>query len=164
MCIEGLKKVIPKLNRENDFDNKTVAEFYIAKSYWQQKKYKDALPYLLKVDKTFLEKNYIRPDIRENYELLIKYYKQKEDTKLQLLYINRLLEVDELLNHNYKNLSQKILFMYTMLLKLSFPLLLHWFSASSRCRSRDTWQTSTGVGRCCSPVVPPQWFSESRCS
>ena len=108
LCIEGLKKVIPKLNRENDFDNKTVAEFYIAKSYWQQKKYKDALPYLLKVDKTFLEKNYIRPDLRENYELLIKYYKQKEDTKLQLLYINRLLEVDELLNHNYKNLSQKI--------------------------------------------------------
>ena len=59
-------------------------------------------------DKTFIEKKYIRPDLRENYELLIKYYKQKEDTKMQLLYINRLLEVDSVLNHNYKYLSQKI--------------------------------------------------------
>ena len=106
--ITNLKKVIPTLQRESDFDNKTVANFYIAKGYWQQKKHQEALPYLLKVDKTFIEKKYIRPDLRENYELLIKYYKQKEDTKMQLLYINRLLEVDSVLNHNYKYLSQKI--------------------------------------------------------
>ncbi len=106
--IVNLTKVIPTLQRESDFDNKTVANFYIAKSYWQQNKHQEALPYLLKVDKTFLEKKYIRPDLRENYELLIKYYTQREDTKMQLLYINRLLEVDSILNHNYKYLSQKI--------------------------------------------------------
>lgn len=106
--IDNLKQVIPKLQRESDFDNKTVANFYIAKSYWQQTKYQQALPYLLKVDKTFIEKNYIRPDLRENYELLIKYYKQKEDMKMQLFYVNRLLKVDSILNTNYKYLSQKI--------------------------------------------------------
>lgn len=106
--ITNLKKVIPTLQRESDFDNKTVAHFYIAKSYWQQNKYHEALPYLLKVDKTFIEKKYIRPDLRENYELLIKYYTQKEDMKMQLFYVNRLLEVDSILNHNYKYLSQKI--------------------------------------------------------
>jgi AraC-like DNA-binding protein len=108
LCIEGLKNVIPKLNKENNFDNKTVANFYIAKSYWKQNKHKEALPYLLKVDKTFLERKYIRPDLRENYELLIKYFTKKEDTKMQLLYINRLLKVDSILNNNYKYLSQKI--------------------------------------------------------
>jgi len=108
LCIEGLKKIITKLNRENDFDNKAVANFYIAKCYWQLNQKQEALPFLLNMDKTFIEKKYIRPDLRENYELLIKFYEKNEDTKMQLLYINRLLEVDSILNHNYKYLSHKI--------------------------------------------------------
>lgn len=107
-CIESLTKIIPTLTKESDFDNITLANFYIAKSLWQLNKSSEALPFLLKVDKTFLEKKYIRPDVRENYELLIKYYNKKGDTNKQLLYINRLLQVDSILNHNYKYLSQKI--------------------------------------------------------
>ncbi|UGS22329.1 helix-turn-helix domain-containing protein [Flavobacterium cyclinae] len=107
-CIENLTKIIPLLTKESDFDNITLANFYIAKSHWMLNKKNQAIPYLLEVDKTFLEKKYMRPDVRENYELLIKYYTDKGDTNKQLLYINRLLEVDSIINHNYKNLSQKI--------------------------------------------------------
>lgn len=107
-CIENLTKIIPLLTKESDFDNITLANFYIAKSHWILNKKNQAIPYLLKVDKTFLEKKYMRPDVRENYELLIKYYTDKGNTNKQLLYINRLLEVDSIINHNYKNLSQKI--------------------------------------------------------
>lgn len=107
-CIENLTKIIPLLTKESDFDNITLANFYIAKSHWMLNKKNRAIPYLLKVDKTFIEKKYMRPDVRESYELLIKYYSDKGDTNKQLLYINRLLEVDSIINHNYKNLSQKI--------------------------------------------------------
>ena len=107
-CIQNLTRIIPLLTKESDFDNITLANFYIAKSHWMLGEENQAIPYLLKVDKTFLEKKYIRPDIRENYELLIKYYSNKGDTNKQLLYINRLLEVDSIINHNYKHLSQKI--------------------------------------------------------
>lgn len=107
-CIENLTKIIPLLTKESDFDNITLANFYIAKSHWILNKKNQAIPYLLKVDKTFIEKKYMRPDVRESYELLIKYYTDKGDTNKQLLYINRLLEVDSIINHNYKNLSQKI--------------------------------------------------------
>jgi AraC-like DNA-binding protein len=107
-CVEKLTKIIPLLTKESDFDNITLANFYIAKSHWILNKKNQAIPYLLKVDKTFLEKKYMRPDVRESYELLIKYYTDKGDTNKQLLYINRLLEVDSIINHNYKNLSQKI--------------------------------------------------------
>lgn len=107
-CIESLTKIIPTLTKESDFDNITLANFYIAKSLWQLNKSSEAIAFLLKVDKTFLEKKYIRPDVRENYELLIKYYHKKGDTNKQLLYINRLLQVDSILNNNYKYLSQKI--------------------------------------------------------
>ncbi len=107
-CIENLKKIVPLLTKESDFDNITLANFYIAKSLWLLNKKKQAIPYLIKVDKTFLEKKYMRPDVRESYELLIKYYTDKGDTNKQLLYINRLIKVDSILNHNYKNLSRKI--------------------------------------------------------
>lgn len=107
-CIENLTKIIPLLTKESDFDNITLANFYIAKSHWMLNKKNQAISYLLKVDKTFIKKKYMRPDVRESYELLIKYYSDKGDTNKQLLYINRLLEVDSIINQNYKNLSQKI--------------------------------------------------------
>ncbi|WP_163400639.1 helix-turn-helix domain-containing protein [Flavobacterium fluviatile] len=68
------------------------------------KKINLALPYFVKVDQTFNNKNYLRPDLREMYELLIKYYKDKNDYKTQLYYINQLLKVDAVLDDTYKYL------------------------------------------------------------
>lgn len=103
-----LKKILPEIKDKKDFANETVAYFYIGKSYWALKKQSTAIPFLLKVDKAYIKQKYSRPDLRENYELLINYYKKHNNPALQLVYTNRLLEVDEMLNQNYKNLSQKI--------------------------------------------------------
>jgi AraC-like DNA-binding protein/tetratricopeptide (TPR) repeat protein len=108
IAINELEKVIPFLKQKNDFANETVANFYIAKSYWQTNKIEKALPYLIKVDNAFTSNNYIRPDLRENFELLIKYYEIKKDVNKQLLYTNKLLKADSILNTNYKYLSNKI--------------------------------------------------------
>ncbi|MFD2891373.1 helix-turn-helix domain-containing protein [Flavobacterium chuncheonense] len=112
VTINELQKVIPFLKQKNDFANEAVANFYIAKSYWQTNQKEEALPYLLKVDNTFSTNNYIRPDLRENFELLIKYYEIKKEVKKQLIYTNKLLKADSILNSNYKYLSNKIFKVY----------------------------------------------------
>ena len=107
-AIKMLKSASIKILKRNDFGNFTVANFYIAKSYWAKNQKEESLPYLLEVDKEITKQNYTRPDLRENYELLLKYYKQRNDDDQQLLYINKLLKTDSILNKNYKYLSQKI--------------------------------------------------------
>lgn len=103
-----LEEAIPSLAQYEDYPNLMVGYFYIGKCHWKLRQEETALPYLIKVDQTFEEQKYIRPDLRGNYEMLIAFYKRKSDLKSQLFYINRLLSVDSLLNTNYKYLSGKI--------------------------------------------------------
>ncbi|MCY1223230.1 Tetratricopeptide repeat protein [compost metagenome] len=107
-AVHNIQQALPAIIKNNDFANEAVGYFYIGKCYWDQKQQEKALPYFKKVDRTFAEKNYIRPDLRENYELLVGYYKEKGDVKNQLYYINRLMKADSVLNANFKYMSGKI--------------------------------------------------------
>lgn len=107
-AIKKLTMVLPEVRHNKDFANETVAYFYIGKSYWSQNLKEKALPYLKKVNEAFQKQNYIRPDLREAYEILIDYYQQKNDKELQLYYISALLKVDHVLSQDYKYLSGKI--------------------------------------------------------
>lgn len=107
-AIHDLKKIIPALKQKKDFGNEIITYFYIAKSYWALEQKEAAIPYLLKVDRAFLEENYTSSEIRENYELLINWYQDQNKLELQLHYINKLIDVDKILNKNYKYLTTKI--------------------------------------------------------
>jgi AraC-like DNA-binding protein len=108
IAIQKLTASIPVLAKSGDFANETVGYFYIGKSYLGLKDTLKALEYLRKVDRAFLEKNYIRPDLRENYEILINYYKKKQDTKMQLHYVEKLLKADSVLTNNFRYISGKV--------------------------------------------------------
>ncbi|UPZ18024.1 helix-turn-helix domain-containing protein [Flavobacterium humidisoli] len=108
LAISKLESVVEKIKDNRDFANEAVGYFYIGKSFWSVRNKDQALPYLLKVDKAFQEKKYIRPDLRESYELLITYYKNKKDLSKQLYYIDQLLRADTILNNTYKYLVTKI--------------------------------------------------------
>lgn len=108
IAINNLKLLIPNLIEKKDVANETVAYFYIGKSFWALKEEEKAIPYLLKVDKAFVTHKYTKPELRENYELLIKWYAKQDNLKAQLKYINKLIAVDKLMDKNYKYLSQKI--------------------------------------------------------
>ena len=107
-AIKKLTQSIPIMIARKDFANETVANFYIGKSYWDLKNEKAAIPYFKKVDSAFTKHQYIRTDLRENYELLIDYYKKQKNQTALLYYINQLLKVESFINHNYKYLSRKI--------------------------------------------------------
>jgi len=107
-AIKKIKYSIPSINKNGDFGNESVGYFYIGKSYWNLRKPEIALPYFIKVDHIFDTKGYIRPDLRENYELLLKYYKSKKDLHKQLYYTDKLLKADSILDNKFIYLSGRV--------------------------------------------------------
>lgn len=118
-AIHKISHAIPAISENRDFANESVGYFYIGKSYWDLKKPDQALPYFLKVDKIFDDRQYIRPDLRENYELIIKFYKSRNDLQKQLYYIDKLISVDSILDNEFRYPSAKVRKYYNtnMLLK-----------------------------------------------
>lgn len=108
LAIEKINHSLSAIRENNDFANETVGYFYIGKSHLGLNQEKKAIVYFKKVERTFDDKNYIRPDLRENFEFLIKYYEVKENLNLKLHYIQKLIKADSILNTNYKYLSEKI--------------------------------------------------------
>ena len=111
-AIKKLELALPDLKSNNDFANETLAYFYIGKNYWSQNQKEKAVLYFKKVDVIFQQQNYISPELREAYELLIDYSLTKNDKKAHLLYVGQLLKIDQLLELNYKYLSGKITKVY----------------------------------------------------
>ena len=107
-AIKKLIKALPTVIHNKDFTNETTAYFYIGKSYWAQNLQEKALPYLKKIDDAFQKQKYIRPDLREAYELLIDYFRQRNNKELELYYGTALLKVDQVLIKDFKYLSGKI--------------------------------------------------------
>ena len=108
LAIQKIKSSLYEITKNKDFANESVGNFYIGKSYWKLQNSEKALPYFQKVDRTFNEKEYMRPDLREVYELLLKYYKTTDNPKAQLYYIDQLLKADTILNETSKYLIGKI--------------------------------------------------------
>lgn len=108
-AILNLNNTLPYFLKNQDFATVMVTYCYIGKCYWQLNERDKAITYFKKVDALYNEHNYIRPDVREGYELLIDYYKKTNDKELQLLYIDKLLTIDQLLHQNYRYLLKKII-------------------------------------------------------
>ena len=83
LAIDIIKPSLKEIIQNKDFANESVGNFYIGKSYWALDKPERAIPYFQKVDQTFNAKQYIRPDLKEVYELLLKYYRTTANSKAQ---------------------------------------------------------------------------------
>ncbi|MEH6682576.1 MAG: helix-turn-helix domain-containing protein [Sediminicola sp.] len=107
-ALQLLGKAMETLKRNADFANVAVGHFYIGKSLWALKKRDRAIPHLLAVHQSFLDRGYIRPDLRETYELLMGHYEQMDMPEKRLYFIERLLQVDSVLYSSFRYLSSKI--------------------------------------------------------
>jgi len=83
-----------------------VGYYYLGKTALSLNKIDEAIYNFKKVDTVFKINNDVLPETREAYKILSKYYKDKNDLKNELIYIERLLVLDSLLNKNYKLLSK----------------------------------------------------------
>lgn len=107
-AIQNIKQALPSIIKNGDFANETIGYFYIGKSYLALKQKELALTYFRRVDKAFVEKGFIRPDLRENFEILLKHYEQESNPKIQRYYIYKLMKVDSILNQKFKYVSGKM--------------------------------------------------------
>ncbi|WP_430409575.1 helix-turn-helix domain-containing protein [Kordia sp.] len=107
-AIDSIEKALPKLDELDQL----IGEFYLGKSYNAIGNTTKALNYFRKIDTAFSNNADILLPLRESYEFLITYAKQKGDKELQLQYTNRLLKLDSIHHIQYKELSQTIVKKY----------------------------------------------------
>lgn len=107
-AITLLQKSLPILNKDDDFYWSSVSDFYIGKSYLGLGKEDLAIRQFEKVDSIFQKRQFIVPELLENYNFLIKYYQNRKDSEKELEYSKKLLKADSILNRDFKYLSEKI--------------------------------------------------------
>ena len=114
-AIDSLDKAFPYENSSNGFLNN---HYYRGNIYWKQGKDSLAFYHFKKADSIYNSTNEIVSEVSDIQEFFVNYYKKYNDTKNQLLYIDRLLYVDSIITKNYKNLNE------TLIKKYDTPLLL----------------------------------------
>lgn len=83
-------------------------KFYIGMSYDKMNQPEQALPYFKIIEKDYNEINKTVPEFRPAFEFFVQYYHTKDDKKQQLLYINKLLDIDASFAKNYRYISKSL--------------------------------------------------------
>lgn len=107
-AIKSLQTSLRPITHINDFAWATVNYFYIGKSYMEMNNPSNAIFYFQKVDSIFQKQTFILPELRENYELLINYYKANNNNDRELYYTKQLLKADSVMSEDFSYLSSKV--------------------------------------------------------
>ncbi|WP_075344649.1 AraC family transcriptional regulator [Tenacibaculum agarivorans] len=106
--IDSIKKSLPEIINLDDKQNIAMGYFFLGKNNYALNKKQEAINYFKKVDSIYHLTNDIHPELREGYEIIINELKLNHNIKDELIYVNKLLELDSKLSDNYKVLSKKI--------------------------------------------------------
>ena len=105
--LDTLKKAIPLIEGFDDNLNAAIGHLYVGKIL-VIKGSKDAVYYLKKADTLITGESRLYPDFVEIYELLTNFYKEKQESKNQLIYLEKLILYDRKLRDKYANLYSRI--------------------------------------------------------
>jgi AraC-like DNA-binding protein len=107
-ALDSIQYSIPYFEKVKDESNLAYAYFYLGKMYLTTKNTKLGINFLKKVDSVSLKVNYLFPEIRATYEILIDHYKKKENLQQQLVYVKRLLHLDSIIHDKELYLTKRI--------------------------------------------------------
>ncbi|WP_435138423.1 helix-turn-helix domain-containing protein [Formosa sp. A9] len=105
---DSLKKVRPKFINNKDLSNLAMCYYFMGMSAKQLNQTKDFVNSFVKLDSITYLINDLEPEFRNGYEALIDHFHKNEDVANELKYVRRLLEIDNVLNKRYKNLTQRL--------------------------------------------------------
>ncbi|WP_379964223.1 helix-turn-helix domain-containing protein [Epilithonimonas sp. UC225_85] len=108
IALNNLQKSLKPIAQIKDFAWATVDYYYIGKSYLALDNSPKAIIYFQKVDSIFQKHNFILPELRENYELLINHYKKEKNDPKELYYTKQLLKADRIISNDFSYLSSTI--------------------------------------------------------
>lgn len=103
-ALDSIDKATPHIDKYTLM----MGYLYKGRSLYELKQQDSSIVYFKKTDSIYTNIQDEFPELREMYQTLVDYYKERNDIKNQLLYINKLLYIDSLLVHNYKYLSKNI--------------------------------------------------------
>ncbi|MFT3920022.1 helix-turn-helix domain-containing protein [Cloacibacterium sp.] len=107
-ALQYLNLSLKELKNANDFSWVSVNYFFQGKSLMALNKMPIAINKFESVDSIFNKNQFILPELRNNYELLIDYYKKQKNDEKQLYYMNQLLKADSIIGKDFIYLSTKI--------------------------------------------------------
>lgn len=107
-ALDSVNIAIPILEKSTDSINLAIAYLYKGKLLKNQLKQDESLPFLKKADTIIVMKNAVIPYFVETYELLVAYYKEKQNVDMQLVYLEKLIEYNNKLNERYRYVNEVI--------------------------------------------------------
>ncbi|MGX5686872.1 helix-turn-helix domain-containing protein [Chryseobacterium cucumeris] len=96
------------LLKNKNYANLSILYYYLGKINYKFNKENKAIQYFIKSDSLSFKSNDFVPIVRDQYEILIDYYKKNGDEKKQLKFINKLFYADSIINNNKQYLSKYI--------------------------------------------------------
>lgn len=96
---------IDAITLKNDFANLATLYYYMGLNYLQLNNKEDAVAYFKKTDAIFKDHKYSNPEIKDAYTYLIDHYREQKNVNQELFYTNRMIEVMQYLQKEYKSLS-----------------------------------------------------------
>lgn len=102
---DSINKALPKMITNNDTGNILASYYYLAKTYDGLGDKETAAANFIRVDSIYKKTKEISTEFIEGYPYLINFYKNKRDKENQLKYITVYMEIDSILQKNYKEFN-----------------------------------------------------------
>ncbi len=109
---DNIESALPFISTKSDKNYVLNAYLYLGKIYSKLNKEDNAREHYQRVDSIYQVTGNVSSEIREAYNALVEYYKDKKDIKNQLLYIEKLLQFDSVLQSDYKELNEILVKQY----------------------------------------------------
>jgi AraC-like DNA-binding protein len=106
LTIINLKKTLFQLNDDENYLALIIAYNLIAKSYNKLDSLKKALKYNLKIDSLSNAQKITHKSQKDSYTFLINHYRENGNVEKQLLYINKLIKLDSILDKQNKEFTK----------------------------------------------------------
>ena len=112
-AIDSFQKHIPQFKKIENLEKElphrlSIYLFYFGESYFKLNQKEKGIPYFKLIDSIFVEEKTLFPSITDAYSRLIDYYKEENDPENQLVYLNRLIEVNDILHSQEVYLNREI--------------------------------------------------------
>ena len=105
-ALDSINKALPGLIQKKNTWNIMACYHYLGRCYEGMGNKSHAVQNFIKVDSMYHIRNKIFPELVGGYSYLIEYYKQIGDKANQLKYLTTYMEIDSVLQKNYKDLNK----------------------------------------------------------